>query len=322
MTIQTSGGTDAMATGSSIKRGTFVISLTPFDERGELDEAAFRAHLRRLGDAGIGVYVGGSGSGEGYTMSRDETERLLRIAVEELKGKVPIRAMGVEPRTAKQMIEFLKLAKDCGVDAAQVYSLDVGHDVAPTAQEAERYLTDVVEAAELPVAISTHFSVGYKQPIDLLAKLVDRYPNVIGINCTHPDLHYLSTLIDQVGHRAAVMVGGPMQGLTVLALGGHGYLSSEGNIAPKLCVSVIDRFEAKDIDGMMDAFGRLIRLFGAALSGGGSRVTKSALNRLGLAGGTSRLPRILIEDDRLTKLLAVIDELEIARIEGWSGSNA
>lgn len=321
MTISsTNERASALSTSSPIKRGTFVISLTPFDANGDIDEPAFRAHLGRLRDAGIGVYVGGSGSGEGYTMTRDETERLLRIAVEELKGKVPVRAMGVEPRTAKQMIEFLALAKDCGVDAAQVYSLDVGHDVAPTPQEAECYLSDVLEAAELPVAISTHFSVGYKQPIDLLAKLVDRYPNIVGINCTHPDLHYLSTLIDQVADRVQVMVGGPMQGLTVLALGGHGYLSSEGNIAPKLCVSVIDRFEAKDIDGMMDAFGRLIRLFGAALSGGGTRVTKSALNRLGLAGGTSRLPRLIIEDERLDKLLATIEQLDIPRIEGWPRS--
>ncbi len=320
MTITSTERAPALSTPSAIKRGTFVISLTPFDANGEIDEPAFRAHLARLREAGIGVYVGGSGSGEGYTMTRDETERLLRIAVDELKGKVPVRAMGVEPRTAKQMIEFLALAKDCGVDAAQVYSLDVGHDVAPTPQEAERYLSDVLEAADLPVAISTHFSVGYKQPIDLLARLVDRYPNIVGINCTHPDLHYLSTLIDQVADRVQVMVGGPMQGLTVLALGGHGYLSSEGNIAPKLCVSVIDRFEAKDIDGMMDAFGRLIRLFGAALSGGGTRVTKSALNRLGLAGGTSRLPRLIIEDERLDKLLAVIEQLDIPRIEGWPGS--
>lgn len=306
-----------MTSASPIKRGTFVISITPFDERGELDEGAFRAHLRRLGDAGIGVYVGGSGSGEGYTLSRDESERLLRIAVEELKGKVPVRAMGVEPRTAKQMIEFLAMAKDCGVDAAQVYSLDVGHDVAPTPEEAERYLTDVLEAAKLPVVVSTHFSVGYKLSPEMLSDLIDRYPQIIGINCTHPDLHYVATLIDLVADRAAVMVGGPMQALTVLALGGHGYLSSEGNIAPRLCVSVIDRFEAGDIDGMMDSFGRLIRLFGTALSGGGTRVTKSALNRLGLAGGHSRLPRLTIQDERLDKLLAMIERLELPRIEGW-----
>ena len=58
-------------------------------------------------------------------MSREDNIRIFAIAAEELKGKVPVRAMGVEPRTAAQMIDFLKLAADAGMEAAQVYSLDV-----------------------------------------------------------------------------------------------------------------------------------------------------------------------------------------------------
>ena len=49
----------------------FTISITPFAADGTIDEAALRRHLRKLGDAGIGVYVGGGGSGEGYTLSQD-----------------------------------------------------------------------------------------------------------------------------------------------------------------------------------------------------------------------------------------------------------
>jgi len=41
---------------------------------GGLDEAGLRAHLGRLGDAGIGVYLAGSGSGEGYTLDDGEVE--------------------------------------------------------------------------------------------------------------------------------------------------------------------------------------------------------------------------------------------------------
>ncbi|OCC22958.1 hypothetical protein MB02_14430 [Croceicoccus estronivorus] len=302
------------------ERGTFVISLTPFDRAGAIDKGAFRAHLARLRDSGIGVYVGGSGSGEGYTLTPAETASLLEIAVDELKGHVPVRAMGVEPRTASQMSEFLRMAHDCGVDAAQVYSLDVGHDVVVTPEEIEHYLTDVLETASLPVVLSTHFSVGYTVPPELLKRMVSTYPHVVGINVTHPDLGYLARVIGAVGDRAAVMVGGPMQGLTVLALGGHGYLSADGNIAPKLCVSVIDRFEAGDLAGMMSAFGTLIKLFGVSLECGGTRVVKAALNRLGFPGGEMRLPRLAVEDARLDRLLATIETLGIAGIEGWESA--
>jgi 4-hydroxy-tetrahydrodipicolinate synthase len=302
---------------TTISRGAFVTSITPFDASGKIDEGAYRAHLHRLGAAGIGVYVGGRGSGEGYTLSRDETATVLRMAAEELKGKVPVRAMGVEPRTSRQMIEFLALAKDCGVDASQVYSLEIGHDLALTPEEIEAYLVDVLEGSDLPLVFSTHFSVGYRFTLPLVSRLVDQYPHFVGINCTHPDLFYLSELIRAVGDRVAVMVGGPMQALTALALGGHGYIAADGNIAPKLCVSVIERYEAGDLPGMMERFGKLIRLFGISLDSGGTRVVKPTLNRLGLAGGQVRPPRQMIEDERLERVLRTIDELGIAEIEGW-----
>jgi 4-hydroxy-tetrahydrodipicolinate synthase len=302
---------------TAIARGAFVTSITPFDANGRIDEGAYRAHLQRLGRAGIGVYVGGSGSGEGHALSRDETATVLRIAAEELKGKVPVRAMGVEPRTSRHMIEFLAIAKDCGVDASQVYSLEIGHDLALTPDEIEAYLVDVLEGSDLPLVFSTHFSVGYRFALPLVDRLVDQYPHFTGINCTHPDLFYLSELIRVVGDRVAIMVGGPMQALTVLALGGHGYIAADGNIAPKLCVSVIELYEAGNLAGMMDRFGKLIKLFGISLDSGGTRVIKPALNRLGLAGGQVRPPRQMIEDERLDRVLRVIDELGIAEIEGW-----
>jgi len=71
---------------------TFVISLTPFSGDGTLDEHGFRLHLRRLAEAGIGVYLGGSGSGEGYTLTPAEVARILEIGAEELGGRVPVRA--------------------------------------------------------------------------------------------------------------------------------------------------------------------------------------------------------------------------------------
>ena len=80
------------------KLSAIVISITPFDGAGRLDEGALRRQLGRLRDAGVSVYVAGSGSGEGYALAPEERDRVLAIAVEELKGKVPVRAMGCEPR--------------------------------------------------------------------------------------------------------------------------------------------------------------------------------------------------------------------------------
>ena len=123
---------------------TFVISITPFTEDGAFDEDAFRAHLRRMAAGGVGVYVGGGGSGEGYTLNDAETHRVVEVAVEELRGKVPVRAMGVEPRLAADMIRYIQMADAVGVDACQVYSLDQGHGHRPNEAEIEAYFTDIL----------------------------------------------------------------------------------------------------------------------------------------------------------------------------------
>src|SRR5205823_2696345 len=153
-----------------------------------------------------------------------EIGTLLSVAVDELGGSVPVRAMLVEPRTAKQMIDMVHIAADAGVDATQIYSLDMGHGGIASPPVIERYLSEVLEACTIPTVISTHYSVGYLIPVDLLAKLCERYDSIIGINCSTPDYYYLIRLLGYVDPRVEVHVGGPMQALSALALGATGYL--------------------------------------------------------------------------------------------------
>jgi dihydrodipicolinate synthase/N-acetylneuraminate lyase len=54
------------------KLSAVVISITPFDQEGKLDEVAFRRQLGRLRDAGVTVYVAGSGTSEAFTYMPEE----------------------------------------------------------------------------------------------------------------------------------------------------------------------------------------------------------------------------------------------------------
>jgi 4-hydroxy-tetrahydrodipicolinate synthase len=302
---------------------TFVISITPFDDEERFDAGAFRDHCRRLADGGIGTYVVGGGSGEAYTLTQAETAECLQIAVEEMQGRVPVRAMGTEPRSALQMIEFARLVSEHRLDAMQVYSLDMGHGFAPSDAELERYFSDVLSATEVPAILSTHSSVGYLVPVPLLVRLAEQFPHVIGVNATSPDVTYVLRLIDALDPRIDLHVGGPMQAMGALSLGASGYLSSEGNIAPRLCTSVVDRFAAGDLAGAADAYQRLMRLFAVLVAHGGTRATKAALGILELPGGITRRPRLpLLDDAALTEIAAVLDEIEIRRIEGLEPEEA
>lgn len=295
---------------------TYAISITPFDERQQLDEQALRGHFRRLADAGIGVYVCGGGSGEAFTLSWEEQRRVLEIAIEELKGKVEVRAMGREPRTPAEMLTFARMAQETGFDTLQIYSLDPGHGNQPTPRAQEAYFREICETVPLKLVLSTHLAVGYFAPNDLLARLVADYPHIVGVNLSTPDPTQLIRLLEVLGDKVEVHVGGPLQALDAMIFGANGYLSSEANLVPKLCQSLVDHFAAGRYAECHAAFARVMRLFTQQRVLGGVGCTKAALNLLGLPGGLPRKPRLPATPEEIERIRLMLDELDIAGCEG------
>jgi 4-hydroxy-tetrahydrodipicolinate synthase len=295
------------------KLSTVVISITPFDAGGALDEAAFRRQLGRLRDAGVCVYVAGSGSSEAYSLAPAERDRVLAIAVEELKGKVPVRAMGCEPRLVGEMVDFVRAAERAGVDAAQVCSLDIGHGSAPTMPEMELYYRSVIESTRLPLYLSSHRAAGYFLPIDLVERLVERYPTIAGIAYSGPDAGYLAEMIARVGDRIEVHSAGPANALTVLGLGGNGFMGGEGNLVPEMFTAVISAWQEKNFPALHEAYGRVMALTTLNKRYGGSsmRAMKPLMNAFGLPGGNLRPPRLPVSAADLEKAVQEVLKLKI-----------
>src|ERR1700733_1196360 len=289
---------------NNAKLSTFCCTVTLFDAQLKWDEAASRAHFTRVADAGVGLYVGGSSPGEGYSMSAAEIERLLRVAVEVAGGRVPVRAMGVEPRTSEEMCTFLKMAATTGVDACQIYSLDVGHGWKPGTRELERYFRAALESVSLPCIISSHAFMGYNVPIEMLERLAKEYDHLIGVNLTTPDIMHLTEAVAKLRPRLEIHVGGPMHAITAMAMGANGFLSSEAAIAPRLCQDVIDHFAAARYADAFKAYHALMALMVgvSTMPGASVRRVKAAMRLLGRGGTYPRGPYSPIEDAELTAL--------------------
>jgi 4-hydroxy-tetrahydrodipicolinate synthase len=198
----------------------------------------------------------------------------------------------------------------------QLYSLDQGHGNRPRPDELEAFLCDVLDAVECPVVLSSHQAMGYALPCELVSALIGRYDRVIGINFTNPDVRELVRMLEAVAGRIDVHVGGPMQAITALALGAAGYLSSEGNLAPKLCMRVIEHHREGDLAARDDAFARVLRLFTEIQALGGIAAAKAALAELGLAGGLPRRPRLPVSADAGRQLARCFEALGLREVEG------
>lgn len=295
----------------------FCCTITPFDAEGRLDEDGLGLLVDRLAEGGVGAFLGTSSPGEGFALSLAETERLYGVAKEAMAGRRQVRAMGIEPHNAEETYELIKIAESVGLDAMQLYCLDLSHGNQPMPNELERFFRTNLERMSIPAVLSTHFMLGYVIPVDLLARLIDDYPHIIGVNCTTQNLAYLEQVLEVARGRVDVHVGGPQQAITVLALGGQGFLCTEAILAPKLCGSIIAHYLAGDDRAMFAAYDRLIRLSAVNRWPGGSlRFTKAALGALGLPGGHLRPPYLPLDDEARAQIKAGLDALEIARLEG------
>jgi 4-hydroxy-tetrahydrodipicolinate synthase len=290
-----------------------IIANTPFAKDGSLDEAAYRRQLQRLALPEASVYVAGSASGEVNALSLEERSRVMEIAAEELKGKIPVRAMGAEPRTANEMIDFLRAVKASGLEAAQVFSLDMGHGAQPTRAEMDRYYSSVIESTDLRIYLSSHRTVGYFLPLDLIESLVDRYPQIEGVAYGGPDIPYFAELIRRVGNRVEVHCAGPGNALSSLGLGGNGFMGGEGNLSPEMATSVISAFASGDREALRRNFARLMAFAAIYVRYGGAtlRGMKPLMNAFGLPGGELRPPRLPIPEADLRQMAAEVERLQL-----------
>lgn len=297
----------------------FCMASTPFTADDRVDEPGFRAHLRRLVGAGVGVYLASGGAGEGHAMTAEELARVYAIGVEECKGKVPVYANPPEPRTAKQMLAMMQSAVKAGVDVVQIYPVDAGHAMKPTYLEQETYYRELLDAVDHPIALSVHVYSGYIGPIPLFKALCRDYPNIVAINVMGTPIHYLVELRDAVGPKVAIYTR-MINIIEGMAIGCQGALAAEPNVIPKLCRSVVDHFQAGDAMKSGAALADVVRFASIVdrWSPSTARWVKMALKVLDLPGageGRLRRPYVLPVQKELDEMARLLKELRIMEKE-------
>ncbi|MCL0101858.1 dihydrodipicolinate synthase family protein [Dehalococcoidia bacterium] len=301
------------------QQGVFTMSVTPFKENGDIDEAALRRHLQYQAEAGVAVYLLSFGSGEGLQVNYEEMLRIYQIGAEELKGKVPVYAagQGLGPSTR----DFINMCKDIagtGVDGIQLHCPRPAYpSAAAKPLEVEKYFHDVLDAIHTPMILSVHSMAapGIQPRPDFLRQLVDMYPHLIGFNISFT-INYVAEVIDAMEKKASVRVGGAMQAIDCLALGGDGFLCYETNIAPRLCASVYSDYREGKIAQALKNWAKLMRVFIVLSRYRNPQSIKAAMNILGLGGGYLRRPYLGLDEHEGKAIGEILTSLDIRTMEG------
>ncbi|HEY7946043.1 MAG TPA: dihydrodipicolinate synthase family protein [Acidimicrobiales bacterium] len=287
------------------------MSVTPLDSRDRLDHDAVAVVVDHLSTAGVGIYLGSYGTGEGHLLRPSEIDHLYRLAVEVAAGRVPVYAAALGFTSTDEVIEAALAAVDAGVDAVQIHPPRPGPvAILPRPAELERFYADVLGAVTIPVHLTNQVvMVGYALPVQLVTELLDSYDQITAVNTSDPDLGRVAQLINAVGRRTDVYVGIVAQLGTALALGGAGTLCFEADVAPELCGAVVDAHQAGDTDRLSSLFADLLRLNEVLSRLGHPRSVKAAMRLLGLPAGALRRPYLELDAHEVDDLAAALGEL-------------
>jgi 4-hydroxy-tetrahydrodipicolinate synthase len=269
-------------------RGSMPAIITPM-RNGSLDEAALRRHIDWvIGEGSHGIVPVGT-TGESPTLSHDEHKRVVEIAVEHAKGRVPVIA-GTGSNSTREAIDFTRHAEAVGANAALVV---VPYYNKPIQAGLYAHFRAVAEAVKLPILI---YNVPSRTVTSISVETVDRLakdcPNIIGIKDATADLTRPSQQRLMTGERFIQLSGEDATALGFNAHGGTGCISVTANVAPRLCAEFQDATLRGDFAAAIRIQDRLMPLHTALFVETSPAPVKYAASLLGLCEFDVRLPLV------------------------------
>lgn len=294
--------------------GVIPACLLPFKADLEIDEAEFSRHLRWLAATpGVtGICVNGH-SCEVHTLTSEERERVVALAVESVGRHVPIIA-GIYADGSRIAADLARQAGRAGAAALLVFP---SHSTAKGGRFRQEmfksHVRVIAEASELPLLLFQYnYATGMSYEPETLLELCEEVPSIVGIKdgCGEPlrharqirDLHALARPVKVLSTHSTWLLGS-------LAMGCDGLLSGAGSVIADLQAAMFQAVQSKDLgraqelDAIMHP---LVRAFYATPYLDMHNRMKEVLAFLGrLERAVVRPPQCKIPADELQRLRAV-----------------
>jgi len=267
--------------------GSIVALATPMLEDGSVDYPGLRKlidwHIAEGTDC-IGV-VGTTG--ESPTVTVQEHHEIIRVSVEQARGRVPIMA-GCGANSTAEAIELAKFARSVGADC----QLQVVPYYNKPGQEGQyQHFKAIAEAAgDLPIVL---YNVPGRTVADMQHDTVLRLaevPGIVGIKEATANLERAQWLIRDVPKGFSVYSGDDATAVALMLCGGQGNVSVTANIAPRLMHQLCVAAVKGDGPGAMAVQRKLMPVHKELFIEANPIPLKWAMARLGLCGPTLRLP--------------------------------
>lgn len=286
--------------------GVLTALVTPFDDRGAVDERTFRGLVRRQLDAGIDGLVPCGTTGESPTLSAEEQLDVIRWTVEESGGRAPVLA-GVGGNNTAAVIENARRAQEVGV---QGVLCTTPYYNKPSQEGLYRHFKAIAEAVpDLEICV---YDVPGRTSLAVHTETLGRLMGVSNVTCVKDataDLAKAGEIARLIGTRDFAMLSGDdFTTVPFVAAGGHGCISVASNLIPQEMVAMVGAARRGDFSDAARRSADLQPLFRAMFTQTNPLPIKTMMAAKGLCGGTFRLPLCPMDDGPKQAALAVMQE--------------
>lgn len=293
---------------TQLKSGLLSFPVTHFTDDLQLDEAGYRKHLSWLAEYPVAGLFAAGGTGEGFSLTAEETDKVVRTAVEEVAGSVPVLA----PATGSTLnaVAQARAAEAAGADGLLL--------MPPYLTEASQaglveHVSQVCQATNLGVVVYSRANAVLLD--EAVATLADRNPTLIGFKDGVGSIEQMTRTYARVGDRLMYVGGLPTAetfALPLLQLGVSTYSSALFNFVPQFAIDFYDAVLAQDRDEVYRRLNEFVlpyldirdRTQGYAVS-----IVKAGLTAIDRPAGPVRPPLTDLREDEVAELRTLIGRI-------------
>ena len=294
-------------------RGLFPPIITTFDDNGDFCEKRFRDHIDFLIENDVDGMCIATSTGEFMNLTPEEHERVLRVGIEHVNGRVPVIAGGAALST-RAAVELSRFAETLGYNGLLIIS--PWYQV-HTQREIYAHFQAISKAVSIPIMLYNNQPVtGIQLGYDLLVRMAEE--GIIQyIKDAESDPFMLSRLRTRLGDTLGLFYGHDNNAIGAFAAGAIGWVSGAANFDPKrwaklvhLCVDDCDFNQARKLWYEMMPFMQLVTVGRNGERPDWIAVIKRGLELRGRKVGTVRLPMLPVTEAVESELIEVVQSMK------------
>ena len=278
-------------------KGVFVAVVTPF-KNGKIDEEALRGLIDFQIAGGVDGIVPCGTTGESATLSHEEHDQVIRIAVDACKGKASVLA-GTGSNSTQEAIQLSRNAKNAGADGLLQITPYYNK---PNQEGLYHHFSSIADAVDLPIVL---YNVPSRTSVNMVPETVVRLAkikNIVGTKEASGSLQAISKIIDNCGKDFTVLSGDDPLLWPILAIGGKGVISVTANILPAKVAALCKAAAIGDIAEARSLHYELMDINDSLFIDTNPIPVKAALHLMGKIENELRGPLIELSKDTLERL--------------------